>query len=145
MHKLVAELKQRSLIVRKLIAQLNNIQAIFNTNDHLGVSDTPNLLNKRYIGFQPLRQFAADDLDKALAWSAEPTSEAQHVEIMEGLPRDVVGVSVRGVVTAKDYQETIAPLVEKAHEEHGKIKLLYVAPERLANEKFRDRIDHLEI
>ena len=77
-----------------------------------------------------IRQFPADDLDKALAWSAEPASEAQHVEIMEGLPRDVVGVSVRGVVTAKDYQKTIAPLVEKAHEDHGKIKLIYqIGPE----------------
>ena len=29
--------------------------------------------------------------------------------------------------------------------EQGKITLLYVAPERLANEKFRDRLDHLNI
>ena len=77
-----------------------------------------------------IRQFPADALADALAWSAEPVADASHVEIMQDLPADVVGISVHGMVTAKDYREAIAPLVDKAHEAHGKIKLLYhVGPE----------------
>lgn len=77
-----------------------------------------------------IRHFPADHLAEALDWSAEPQDHEPHVSIMEGLPDNVVGISVRGVITAKDYSETITPLIEGKLKGGGKIGFLYhIGPE----------------
>jgi len=77
-----------------------------------------------------IRRFPADDLAAALDWSAEPVGEPGDVTVIEGLPEGVVGVSVRGVINAKDYSETIAPLIEAALKEREKISFVYqIGPE----------------
>ena len=49
---------------------------------------------------------------------------------MDDLPDDVLGLSVAGVVTARDYAETIVPLIEAKLARHEKIRLLYrIGPE----------------
>jgi hypothetical protein len=72
-----------------------------------------------------IRRFPADDLAGALAWSAEAAPEPSHVTVMQGLPAGVVGVTVRGVINARDYAETIAPLIEAAAQAGRKIRLVY--------------------
>ena len=65
-----------------------------------------------------------------LAFSAETGEAAEHVTVMTDLPDDVVGISVRDVITARDYSERIVPLIEERLKRHDKIRLLYrIGPE----------------
>lgn len=77
-----------------------------------------------------LRHFPADALDEALDWVADRAAPPPDVTLIEGLPDDSVGVSVRGVVDAGDYSRTIAPVVEAALARHDRINLVYeISPE----------------
>lgn len=77
-----------------------------------------------------IRHFPADALAEALEWVAATPAPSGQVNVMEGLPDDVLGLDLRGVITARDYAETIAPEVERMREQHGKIKLVYrIGPE----------------
>lgn len=98
------------------------------------VSDAPILdfapkLARHFVAAQ-IRHFPADRLDAALDWVAEPDRPGNHVTVMEGLPDDVIGLSVRGLVGVRDYSETIVPLVEERLSRHDRVKLLYrIGPE----------------
>lgn len=84
----------------------------------------------RHFVAADIRHFPAGELDQALAWVAAPDSARSQVTVMEGLPDDVVGISVHGVITARDYSETIVPLVEQKLARHTRIRLLYrIGPE----------------
>lgn len=72
-----------------------------------------------------IRHFPADALAAALAWAAEPEPERGGVEVIPGLPDDVLGLSAHGEVTARDYAETIRPLIEARLKAHPKLKLIY--------------------
>ena len=72
-----------------------------------------------------LRHFPAGDLDAALAWVAERQPEPPHVTVIEGLPDDVVGLSVAGSSTPGTTRTTIVPLIEAKLARHEKIRLLY--------------------
>jgi hypothetical protein len=86
-------------------------------------------LARRFVSAD-LRHFASADLDAALAWVGEPGADASHVTVMEGLPDDVVGLSVAGVVTGRDYAETIEPLIAAKRAVHPRIGLIYrIGPE----------------
>lgn len=77
-----------------------------------------------------IRHFPAGALDDALAWVAAPDRPESHVTVMEGLPDNVIGLSVHGVVGAKDYADTIVPLIDERLRRHDKLRLLYlVGPE----------------
>lgn len=77
-----------------------------------------------------LRHFPADALDAALDWVAEPVETDRGVTVMTGLPDGVVGLSVTGTVTARDYARTIVPLIEDHLTRHDRIGLLYhIGPE----------------
>jgi hypothetical protein len=77
-----------------------------------------------------IRHFPADDLAGALEWTARPDDSPSQVKLMKGLPDDVVGIEVRGVITARDYSEQIVPVIEEKLKSHKKIKLLYmIGPE----------------
>jgi hypothetical protein len=77
-----------------------------------------------------LRHFPANALDEALAWVSVRDDEPAHVVLIEGLPDDTVGISVRGVIGAQDYAETIVPAIEAKLARHDRIKVLYeVGPE----------------
>ena len=53
------------------------------------------------------------------------------IELIEGLPEAVVGFEAVGTVTADDYENTLAPAVERALAASEKIRLLHVLGERL--------------
>lgn len=77
-----------------------------------------------------IRRFPFDRLEDAKAWVGEEGGGHGSVEIMSGLPDHVAGITVRGVVTANDYEETIIPLVEARLKGREKINFLYhVGPE----------------
>lgn len=54
------------------------------------------------------------------------------IEILTGLPENVIGFSAHGKVTAEDYEEHIVPAVEGALQRHGKVRLLYQLGEDFA-------------
>jgi hypothetical protein len=47
------------------------------------------------------------------------------IELVEGLPRNVVAIAVRGRVTLQDCRDVLAPAIEKALRRHEKIRLYY--------------------
>ena len=47
------------------------------------------------------------------------------IEMMSGLPDNVIGFSALGKVTAADYEEKILPAVEAVLATHEKVRLLY--------------------
>ena len=51
------------------------------------------------------------------------------IELIEGLPDNVVGVEIDGKVEANDYTETLEPAVARVIEAHGKVRVLYVIGE----------------
>ncbi len=69
-----------------------------------------------------IRHFPATELTAALEWVAAPDSYPSHVGLIEGLPDDVIGISVHGVVTARDYAETIVPLIEGKLRDHKRLE-----------------------
>jgi len=77
-----------------------------------------------------IRHFPADALAEALDWVAAEPEASGEVSIMEDLPDDVLGLDLRGEITARAYAETIAPEVERMRRRHGRIKLVYrIGPE----------------
>lgn len=71
-----------------------------------------------------IRHFPADGLDDALAWVAAPAAPGGF-RVMEGLPGDVLGIAASGEITARDYAETLRPLIEARLKAQPKLKLLY--------------------
>lgn len=47
------------------------------------------------------------------------------IEIIEGLPDNVVGLLAKGVVTRKDYLEVVIPAVEKSLKRNTRLRLYY--------------------
>ncbi len=47
------------------------------------------------------------------------------VEIMQGMPDNVVAVSAGGKVTGEDYERVLIPLIEEKLKKYDKIRMLY--------------------
>jgi SpoIIAA-like len=47
------------------------------------------------------------------------------IEIIEGLPDNVVGLVAKGEVTRKDYLEAVIPAIDKALKRNAKLRLYY--------------------
>ena len=52
------------------------------------------------------------------------------IELIEGLPKGVIGIEAVGKVTAEDYDRVVSPAVERAVAKHEKIRLLHVIGDR---------------
>lgn len=52
------------------------------------------------------------------------------MEIIPGLPENVVAVTVSGVLTGKDYESVLVPAIEDKIQKYGKIRLLYQLSEK---------------
>jgi hypothetical protein len=52
------------------------------------------------------------------------------IEMLPGLPGNVVGIEGVGEVSSDDYKNVLIPAVDAALEEHDKIRLLYVLADR---------------
>ena len=48
------------------------------------------------------------------------------IELMSGLPDNVVGFTAKGEVTSEDYRDVLDPAVREALARHDRIRLLYV-------------------
>ncbi|MBP7242893.1 STAS/SEC14 domain-containing protein [Amaricoccus sp.] len=76
-----------------------------------------------------IRHFPGDGLAAAQAWIAAPAAPGGF-ELMAGLPEDVLGISATGEITARDYAETLRPLIEARLKTRPKLRLLYrIGPE----------------
>ncbi len=53
------------------------------------------------------------------------------IELIEGLPDGVIGIEAVGKVTQEDYDDVVAPVVERTLAGHQKIRLLHVLGDRL--------------
>jgi len=73
-----------------------------------------------------VRHFPAGHLDDATLWAEAEDDHPGAFEILEDLPRDVVGIQARGVITAQDYEQVLVPLVEEKLKTHDHLKLLFV-------------------
>ena len=56
------------------------------------------------------------------------------IELIEGLPEQVVGIEAVGRVTSKDYEEVVGPAIERALVTHEKIRLLHVIGDRFTGQ-----------
>jgi hypothetical protein len=60
------------------------------------------------------------------------------IEIVEGLPKNVVGFAVSGRLTMDDWRETLVPAVEKSLKRHEKIRLYYELNSRFPGASWDD-------
>jgi hypothetical protein len=60
------------------------------------------------------------------------------LEIVEGLPRNVVGFAVSGRLTMEDCREVLMPAVEKSLKRHDKIRLYYELNSRFPGASWDD-------
>jgi SpoIIAA-like len=47
------------------------------------------------------------------------------IEIIEGMPKNVLGILAKGEVTREDYLQVVIPAVDKALKENAKLRLYY--------------------
>lgn len=47
------------------------------------------------------------------------------IEIIQGLPENVIAVTVTGVLTGEDYDRVLVPAIEDKVQKYGKIRMLY--------------------
>ena len=73
-----------------------------------------------------VRRFNEDAMDDAIAWAQTKEDHPGAIMQIEGLPSDVVGVDIRGLITSQDYTGTLIPLVTQREQKHGKLKMLCV-------------------
>jgi hypothetical protein len=52
------------------------------------------------------------------------------IELLDGLPDEVVGFEAVGEVSASDYEDVLTPAVERALSAHGKIRLVHILGDR---------------
>ena len=48
------------------------------------------------------------------------------IEIIAGLPDNVVGVDAKGTVTADDYEKVLIPALDDTIKRHAKVRMLYL-------------------
>ena len=73
-----------------------------------------------------IRRFKADALDDAMNWATIEEDHPGAITEMEGFPRDVIALRFSGLITSKDYTDSLIPLIDAAAKEHDKLKLLCV-------------------
>ncbi len=73
-----------------------------------------------------VRRFNEDAIDDAIAWAQVEDDHPGSIVEMEGLPRDVVGIDIKGLITSQDYTDTLIPLVAQRKKEHDKLKMICV-------------------
>jgi hypothetical protein len=94
-----------------------------------GILDIAPKIARHFVAAR-LRHFPEDELAQAQDWAAVRDDEPPHVTLIEGLPDDTLGISVRGILGARDYTEVIIPAVEAKLAGRNRIKLLcQIGPE----------------
>jgi hypothetical protein len=73
-----------------------------------------------------VRHFPEHHMEDAKMWAEAADDHPGGFEILDDLPRDVLALKVRGIITSQDYRKTLIPLVEKKLEGHDHLKLLII-------------------
>lgn len=73
-----------------------------------------------------VRRFPQSKLEEAKAWARAEGDDPGRFEILGDFPRNVVALRAIGIITAKDYRETLVPLVEEKLKEHDSLNCLIV-------------------
>ena len=76
-----------------------------------------------------IRRFAAGATEEAIKWASQEDDHSGGISMIDGLPRDTLGVRFSGTITSRDYTETLMPLVNEASAGHDKLKLICVIDE----------------
>lgn len=71
-----------------------------------------------------IRRFKSDAYEDALNWAAMEEDHPGAITQLDGFPRDVIALRFSGLITSKDYTESLVPLINAASKEHDKLKLL---------------------
>jgi hypothetical protein len=79
----------------------------------------------RFTGAK-VRRFTVEALDDAVAWAEIEEDHPGGIVEIGGLPDDVIGLDFKGLITSRDYTETLVPLVTNKIKKHDKIKLICV-------------------
>jgi hypothetical protein len=73
-----------------------------------------------------IRRFKSDAREDALNWAAMAEDHPGAITRLEGFPRDVIALRFSGIITSRDYAETLVPLIDAASQTHDKLKLLCI-------------------
>jgi hypothetical protein len=60
------------------------------------------------------------------------------IELIEGLPKNVVGIVARGRVTMQDCQDVLVPAIKRSRKRHDKIRLYYEINSRFPGSAWDD-------
>ena len=66
------------------------------------------------------------------------------IEIIEGLPGNVVGLAAKGEVTRKDYLEVVIPTIDKALKRNAKLRLYYESGLAIHRNRSRRRVGRFQ-
>jgi hypothetical protein len=73
-----------------------------------------------------VRRFNEESIDDAIAWAQTEDDHPGAIVEIEGLPSDVVGLDIKGLITSQDYTQTLVPLVTEKEKKHGKLKMICI-------------------
>ena len=73
-----------------------------------------------------VRRFNEEAIDDAIAWAQIEDDHPGSIVEIDGLPRDVVGIDIKGLITSQDYTDTLIPLIAQHEKEHDKLKMICV-------------------
>lgn len=74
-----------------------------------------------------IRRFSESAFDDAVNWAKMDEDHPGEFILIQGLPSDVIGIDARGLITAKDYDDVLLPLIQSKLKEHDELKLIFVA------------------
>jgi hypothetical protein len=103
------------------------IKKIAIVGDSVAVTIVPYIMD--HLIAAKFRHFPAHRLEEAKTWAEAEDDHPGEFEILDGLPRDVVGIRARGIITAQDYEKTLIPLIETKLKVHDHLKLLFIFDE----------------
>ncbi len=73
-----------------------------------------------------LRHFPENATQDAKTWAEAEDDHPGEFEILDDLPRDVVGIRAHGIITSQDYRKTLIPLIADKLKTHDHLKLLII-------------------
>jgi len=76
-----------------------------------------------------VRRFNEDSIDDAIAWAQIEEDHPGAIVEIEGLPNDVVGLDIKGLITSQDYTHTLMPLIAEREKMHEKLKMICILGE----------------
>lgn len=100
------------------------IKKVAVVGDSLALTIMPNIMD-HFIDAK-VRHFPDHRMEEAKNWAEAEDDHPGGFEILDDLPRDVLAIRARGIITSQDYRKTLIPLVEKKLESHDHLKLLIV-------------------